>query len=119
MVTGLVDVTFVLLDGSRSQEGEQCLEILLHLSQGSIQSLVTLWRASLDPHGSLRLGEDYPWTCTTLIDPARLNRDSDWLLRQVGPFGVGDSTGNGLLDSTETSGSTGTMIGEFDCLGFL
>ena len=38
---------------------------------------------------------------------------------KLGLLDVGDSTGNGLLDSTETAGSTGTMIREFDCLGFL
>ena len=38
---------------------------------------------------------------------------------KLGLLDVGDLTGNGVLDSTETAGSTGTMIGEFDCLGFL
>ena len=38
---------------------------------------------------------------------------------KLGLLDVGDSTGTGLLDSTDTSGSTGTITGGFDSLGFL
>ena len=38
---------------------------------------------------------------------------------KVGLLEVEDPTEHRLLDSMETTGSTGTLSGEFDCLGFL
>ena len=38
---------------------------------------------------------------------------------KVGLLEVEDPTEHRLLDSMETTGSTGTLGGEFDCLGFL
>ena len=42
-------------------------------------------------------------------------------LDEPGLLDIGDSTGTGtgLLDYTDTTGLTGTIAGDFDCMGFL
>ena len=41
------------------------------------------------------------------------------IFEEMGLLEVEDPTEHRLLDSMETTGSTGTLSGEFDCLGFL